>query len=51
MVALITQGLRNQQIAERAFLAMNTVKSNPLGLPQDRRHDAYPTAFWGVETA
>jgi two-component system, NarL family, response regulator LiaR len=27
MVALITQGLSNQEIAERAFLAMNTVKS------------------------
>ncbi len=27
MIALITQGLSNQEIAERAFLAMNTVKS------------------------
>ena len=27
MIALITQGLSNQDIAERAFLAMNTVKS------------------------
>lgn len=27
MVALITQGLSNQEIADRAFLAMNTVKS------------------------
>ena len=27
MLALITQGLSNQEIAERAFLTMNTVKT------------------------
>jgi NarL family two-component system response regulator LiaR len=50
IVALITRGLSNREIAERAFLSSNTVKSyirsayRKIGV--DRRPDA---VLWGVE--
>ena len=47
IVALITQGLSNQEIATRAFLSINSVRPHPHRLPQDQRHVALASSSVG----
>ncbi len=50
VLALICQGLSNQQITERAFLSMNTVKSYVRGLYQKIGVESRTQAvLWGVD--
>ena len=48
VIALITQGLSNQQIAERVYLSINSDEDlHPVGLPQDGRHQSHPSGYLG----
>ena len=50
VVALITQGLRNEQIADRMFLSANTVKSYIRSAYRKMRVDNRTRAvLWGVD--
>ena len=50
ILALITQGKTNTELAELMYLSNNIDQDlHPLGLPQDRRHARTRAVLWGIE--
>ena len=49
-MALITQGLSNQEIADRSYLSYQLGQDlHPHGLPQDGRRTHRAAVLWGIK--